>query len=167
MSKLLRYYSPGNVYFVTAVTHRRAPVLVENIDLFQRALERTGQVCLISIVAHVVLPDHFHMIANPKDDDLSSILQRIKMSFATNYRKRHGMYRGRVWQNRFWDHIIRDQTDLNKHLDYIHLNPVKHGYVRCPADWEYSSVHDYIERGVYAKDWGLRETIVVDGQFGE
>ena len=167
MSKLLRYYSPGNAYFVTAVTYRREAILLEHVDLFWRALQSVRRNANFEPIAWVVLPDHFHMVINPGGENLSSLMQRIKMSFATNYRKRRGIYRGRVWQNRFWDHVIRDDDDMNRHIDYIHYNPVKHGFVVSPFDWEQSSIRDYHKRGLYELDWGQAESLVFEGGFGE
>jgi putative transposase len=59
-----------------------------------------------------------------------------------------------VWQRRFWEHVIRDEADFRKHLDYLHYNPVKHGLVRCPHEWQVSSFHRWVEQGMYAIDWG-------------
>ena len=64
-----------------------------------------------------------------------------------------------MWQRRFWEHVIRDDEDLRKHIDYIHWNPVKHGWVKKVADWPYSSFHDFVARGVYSVEWGH------DGKF--
>jgi putative transposase len=165
MSKLLRYYFPGNVYFVTAVTHERVPILIGNIDLLWRAFDGVKRVSHVHIIAWVVLPDHFHMIIDPHNNILSNLMQRIKMSFASNYRKRHGIYRGRVWQNRFWDHIIRNEDDMKRHIDYIHYNPVKHEYAKSPFGWKHTSIHEFFD--VYGSDWGVRESVMIEGDFGE
>ncbi len=77
------------------------------------------------------------------------------------------MHRGRVWQNRFWDHIIREQNDFNRHIDYIHYNPVKHGYVSNPADLKLSSFSKLKRKGVYPDDWGVVEPKNLDGDYGE
>jgi putative transposase len=63
-----------------------------------------------------------------------------------------------IWQRRFWDHVVRDDLDFERHLDYLHYNPVKHGYVPCPRDWPYSSFQCWVERGVYEPNWGCAET---------
>ena len=60
------------------------------------------------------------------------------------------------WQRRFWDHIIRDQDDLQLHLDYINYNPVKHGLAKSPGDYAYSSFQVYVEKGAYNLEWGAR-----------
>ena len=115
----------------------------------------------------VVLPDHFHMIVDPKDNDLSGIVRRLKLSFANLYHIQQGMKRGTIWQPRFWDHIIRDRVDMNRHIDYIHYNPVKHGFVSDPFKWRYSSLDRYHKNGYYARDWGVNEQLWTDGEFGE
>jgi putative transposase len=112
------------------------------------------------------MPDHFHVIINNREGELSNIMQRIKMSFAALYRQQAGIIRGRIWQNRFWDHIIRNQEDLNRHIDYIHYNPVKHRLTNSPFDWQYSSIHEYAKEKVYQPDWGRVETLGNE-DFGE
>ena len=62
-----------------------------------------------------------------------------------------------VWQRRFWEHLIRDERDLARHYDYIHYNPVKHGLVRCVADWPWSSFHRFVRDGIYDSLWGANE----------
>jgi putative transposase len=72
---------------------------------------------------------------------------------------------GQIWQNRFWDHVIRNQDDMNRHIDYIHFNPVKHGLVSKPFDFRYTSIHQY--RDDYSDDWGIKEEIDTTGEYGE
>jgi len=71
-----------------------------------------------------------------------------------------------VWQRRYWEHAIRDDADLARHVDYIHFNPVKHGHVTRVADWPHSSFHRFVERGLLVADWGgdVRD---IAGSFGE
>lgn len=75
--------------------------------------------------------------------------------------------KGPLWQNRYWDHQVRDQADFNAHLDYIHYNPVKHGYVEKPAQWEYSSFQAFLDQGYYQADWGVTAVGSTAGDFGE
>lgn len=49
---------------------------------------------------------------------------------------------------------IRDDLDFRRHVDYIHNNPVRHGYVSNPSDWSYSTIHKFIKEGRYTEDWG-------------
>lgn len=167
MSKLIRHYSPGQTYFVTSVTHDRQRILVENSDIFWVAVERVKKDMPFELSAWVIMPDHFHIIINPLESELSSIIKRIKLSFAYQFRNSKGMYRGKVWQSRFWDHIIRDENDLKRHLDYIHYNPVRHGMVNSPFAWDQSSIHGFLKRGQYESNWGTHKAPVLTGDFGE
>ena len=72
-----------------------------------------------------------------------------------------------IWQRRYWEHLIRDDLDYERHIDYIHYNPVKHGYVKKAADWKYSSIHRYIANGVINRDWGFAEESAGVSGFGE
>jgi len=167
MSKLLRYYHPGQVYFVTTVTHKRARILSDNAGLLWRAIEKVKDETDFQIMAWVIMPDHFHFIIDPKDQNLSNIMRRIKLSFAHAYRPNASLYRGQIWQRRFWDHIIRNEKDLNNHTDYIHYNPVKHGLTKNPFDWQYSSIQQYLENGYYSLDWGVIDHAEIDADYGE
>jgi putative transposase len=119
------------------------------------------------LVAWVILPDHFHLLLTPDNCTPSEILHRLKLSFGSNYRKRYGLAQGRIWQSRFWDHIIRNEKDLNCHIDYIHYNPVKHGLTKSPFEYRYTSIHEYQKNGYYQKDWGIAEIPHIKGEFGE
>jgi len=167
MSNLRRYHTAGNWYFITNVTYLRRPVLVEHADLLLSAFERCRERVAHDLHAWVILPDHFHAVINSKDGDMSGIMQRIKMGFAAHLRLRTGNRRGRVWQNRFWDHVIRDEEDLNRHIDYIHYNPVKHELASSPFEWKHSSIHQFHLEGIYDQDWGRRDAPQFDGNFGE
>ena len=119
------------------------------------------------IIAFIAMPDHLHMIIDPKENNLSSIMQKIKLSFSKKYRFEKGKTTGNVWQSRFWDHLIRNQEDLNRHIDYIHYNPVKHGFTKSPFDWPESSIHEYYKNGHYDREWGSIGPLKLDGDFGE
>jgi putative transposase len=121
-----------------------------------------------------VLPDHIHAVwALPeRDADFSSRWSLIKSGFsrglvplprsASKVRKRE---KG-IWQRRYWEHAIRDDADLERHIDYIHFNPVKHGHVARVVDWPHSSFHRDVDRGLLAADWGgdMKE---IQGAFRE
>lgn len=82
-----------------------------------------------------------------------------------NYRKHTGIAFD-IWQHRFWDHIIRDETDYQHHLDYIHINPVKHGIVSGPGEYPLSSFAEFVEMGWYESDW-LSFDALIDREYGE
>lgn len=167
MSKLLRYYSPGQIYFVTAVTEGRIPILIEFADELLDAMTEASRRINFKLIAHVIMPDHVHMIIDPGNSNLSGIIRIIKLIFSYNYRKAKGLDRAKVWQSRFWDHIIRNEKDLQNHSDYIHYNPVKHKLVGAPIEWKHSSFHQYLSGGFYDCDWGTNALTLPDGDFGE
>jgi putative transposase len=98
----------------------------------------------------------------PNDDhDFARRWSLIKSGFSRQLPKDEWISRSReakrergVWQRRYWEHLIRDEEDLQRHVDYIHINPVKHGYVKRVADWPYSSFHRYVQTGQLTPDWG-------------
>ena len=117
------------------------------------------------IDAIVILPDHIHSLWTlPKDDaDYSIRWRNIKRAFTQQiapddrpavFASRRHKGEQAIWQRRFWEHRIRDDEDYSHHVDYIHYNPVKHGYVKRPVDWAYSSIHRYIRQGVYYPQHG-------------
>ena len=158
----------GECFFFTLVTCGRVPIFADDLSRRQlsSALRKTRHQWPWETEGIVLLPDHLHMIWRlPSDDtNYSRRISSIKRRFTRAYlasggpegtvptgqsRKRH---RG-VWQKKFWEHTIRDARDLRMHLDYIHLDPVKHGLVQHVADWPWSSFHRYVNLGSYESDW--------------
>jgi putative transposase len=165
MSNLRRYELYGRPVFITCVTYDRKPILGNNAFLLHKAFLKVETEYNIEIIAYVIMSDHFHLLIDLKDKNISFILKSIKQSFSMNYRKLNNISGVRVWQNRFWDHIVRNQNDFNNHMNYIHYNPVKHGVSISPFDFKFSSIHNYKE--YYPKDWGVRKQLIFQGNFGE
>ena len=114
------------------------------------------------IVAMVLLPDHLHAIWQlpPGDVDYATRWALVKAGFSRGIPKGERMSPSRaakrergIWQRRYWEHLIRDERDLQAHVDYIHYNPVKHGYVVRPSAWPHSSIHRHIRMGWLTEDW--------------
>jgi putative transposase len=157
------------MYFFTLVTGDREPILASDVGrcTLRSALVEAKSRWPFDITAIVLLPDHLHAIwALPRGDaEYARRWAWIKRTFTAKWlasggteaevsrAKRKGRRRG-VWQRRYWEHVIRDENDLERHCDYIHYNPVKHGLVRCPSEWPYSSFHRFVRAGDYAPDWG-------------
>jgi putative transposase len=80
---------------------------------------------------------------------------------------RQGKRERGIWQRRYWEHQIQDQDDLLRHVEYIHYNPVRHGWVARAADWPHSTLHGYIERGLATPDWGGDGDTIQSPNFGE
>ncbi len=159
MKSLRRYHMQDRSYFVTAVTQNRNPILLGDPTIFWACW------MIVQPEAWVIMPDHFHVILNIENNDISYIMQNFKLRYALQYRKQGGI--GKCWQNRFWDHMIRDQDDLKHHVDYIHYNPVKHGLVKSPFDYAQSSFMEYYRKGLYESNWGVEESIKFTKGYGE
>ena len=164
MSDYRRYRVPGGTYFFTInLLERRSDLLTRHIDVLREAVRRTRLERPLSIDAWVVLPEHMHCIVTlPEgDSDFSNRIKAIKIRFvrnipATERRSRTRIARGErgIWQRRFWEHAIRNDTDYARHMDYVHYNPVKHGHVVFARDWPYSTFHRLMKADLYPADWG-------------
>jgi len=164
MRTYTRARAPGATYFFTAnlADRRDNDLLTRHIDVLRDAFRVTKQAHPFVIEAMVVLPDHLHCLWRlpSGDTDFPMRWRLIKARFSrmlahgeciSSSRMRKGE-RG-IWQRRYWEHMIRDERDLHRHLDYIHYNPVKHGYVERAIDWPHSSFHRYVARGLYPANW--------------
>ncbi len=160
MTNIRRYPTQNRPVFITAVCYRRATVLKTEsakrllLDLIDEVRgEKPFQ-----LMAYAILDDHLHWlmhIDNESEHSMSDIIQSIKLRFTHRHKKWVGKDDNAfLWQRRFWDHIVRDGQDFNRHLDYIHFKPVKHEYVHRPADYPWSSLGEYIDNGKYASNWG-------------
>jgi putative transposase len=159
-----RIWVPGGTYFFTVnLLERRSDLLVTQIVLLRSIVQRVRVDRPFQIDAWVVLPDHMHCVWTlpPGDADFSGRWRAIKTLFsqsvpATEVRSASRIARNErgVWQRRFWEHTVRDQRDYARHVDYVHFNPVKHGFVQGVAEWPYSSFHRAVRAGAYSADWG-------------
>ena len=153
---------PGGTYFFTAtLADRRARALVEHWDVLREAVQRVRARHPFETIAMVVLPDHLHTIWRlPEGDDRYPMRWRqIKRHFTLaicNDPQHTSAIAGvdRRWARRYWEHTVRDDEDLQRHIDYIHLNPVKHGLVQRVVDWPHSTFHRYVRRDWLPADWG-------------
>jgi putative transposase len=171
-----RNYVGGAGYFFTVnLADRRSHLLVEYIDELRAAFRDVQQRHPFTLDAVVVLPDHLHAIWTLPDGDADfSVRWRlIKSTFSRALPRNEGISRSRIekgergiWQRRFWEHTLRDERDFERHADYIHFNPVKHGHVRCVKDWPHSSFARMVRSGAYPEDWA-GESVGEDNDFGE
>jgi putative transposase len=164
MTNYRRNFVPGGGYFFTVnLADRRLRLLTDHVALLRAAFRETRAGHPFSIEAIVILPDHLHAIWTLPDGDadFSSRWRLVKSTFSRGLAygerissSRVGKGERGIWQRRFWEHTLRDESDFARHVDYIHFNPVKHGHVRRVSDWPYSSFHRMVRLGVYPEDWG-------------
>ncbi|STZ75705.1 REP-associated tyrosine transposase [Bergeriella denitrificans] len=150
-----RFYRNGGLYFFTVNSYQRRPILTraDIRSTLREAVQKVRQNYPFEIQAWVLLPDHLHTIWQmpEADADFSVRWNQIKRHVTFHCGKQYAD--GHIWQNRFWEHHIRDEQDFANHFDYIHWNPMKHGYVRSIADWPYSTFHRHVKAGIYPPDW--------------
>ena len=165
MAQYRRIWHPGGAYFftVTLLQRQSNDLLVRHIEPLREAVRYVRHRHPFKIHGWVVLPDHLHCIIELPADDadyavrwalikqrFSKAVPNTEMRSATRQRREE---RG-IWQRRYWEHLIRDETDYSRHMDYLHFNPVKHGLVSRVRDWPYSTFHRLVEQGVYPANWG-------------
>ena len=153
----------GATYFFTLnLANRNLSTLVDNIDALRESIRRVRTAHPFEIVAMVVLPEHLHTVWTlpPDDADFATRWALIKAGFSRRLPNNERISVSRkskgecgVWQRGYWEHLIRDDDDLARHGDYVHYNPVKHGYVSGAADWPHSSIHRFIRDGIIPADW--------------
>jgi len=164
MPNYRRALVPGASWFFTVnlLRRRNNDLLVRGIDALRACVEQERVRRPFVVNAWVVLPEHMHWIWTLPDGDADfpTRWRRIKTAFSLAHpgvevRSTARVHRGEraIWQRRYWEHCIRDEADYRRHVDYIHYNPVKHGWVRRAADWPHSSFRHFVARGVYAEDW--------------
>ena len=166
----------GATYFFTvnlADRHRR--LLTDNAHVLRTVMRTVQRRHPFHVDAIVILPDHLHAVWTLPSDDADYPVRwaLIKAGFSRRIPRGEQSSASRaakgergIWQRRYWEHMIRDETDFARHVDYVHYNPVKHGYARCAVEWPYSSIHRYIEAGTLPSDWGGCGH-GEDGNFGE
>ncbi|PXX42703.1 REP-associated tyrosine transposase [Undibacterium pigrum] len=155
---------PGATYFFTVnLQNRKSQLLTEHIDILRTAFRTVQQRYPFKIIAMVVMPEHLHAIWELPQGDLDFSLRwsLIKAAFSKALPKQENISISRqqkrergIWQRRFWEHLIRDDDDLEMHISYLHYNPVKHGYVDQASAWPHSSLHKFIAQGILDINWG-------------
>ncbi len=174
--------SPGGTFFFTVVMNRRRRILTGEAarSALRHAIARTRHDHPFKLDAIVILPDHLHALWTlPSDDaDFLTRWRLIKARFTREWLAspeasseglasrptgsaswmpsdfvRAARSERAVWQQRFWEHRIRDEADIERHLDYIHYNPVKHGVAACPHAWAWSSFDRIVAESIYSHDW--------------
>lgn len=163
MPNYRRAQVPGATYFFTVnLRDRTSNLLTREIDLLRETVRATRARHPLHIDAWVVLPDHMHCLwtLTPGDANFALRWKVIKFAFAkrlpiTETRTVNQQRRRErdIWQRRYWEHLIRDERDYQRHFDYIHVNPLKHGYVERLEDWPYSSFHRAMAMGIYPLGW--------------
>jgi putative transposase len=165
----------GSFFFTLALADRSSDLLVRRVDRLRRAYKVVQERLPFETVAICILPDHLHALwlLPDGDADFASRWNLLKSGFSRGLPASQSRSASKIvkrekgiWQRRYWEHAIRNDADLERHVDYIHYNPVKHGLVSRARDWPHSSFHRYVERGILPADWG-GDAMDMPGRFGE
>ena len=167
----------GATYFFTMnLADRRQTLLTDEFNKLRDSFNRVKHNHPFLLDAMVVLPDHLHLMMTlpENDNDFATRLMLVKTGFSrqiTNNEKispsRKSKRERGIWQRRYWEHLIRDENDFATHVDYIHYNPVKHGYVAQATNWQFSTIHKFVKDGVIPANWGCYSHSTSDDSFGE
>jgi putative transposase len=169
------FVAGGSFFFTVNLAERHRQLLTEHIDELRAAFRQTRERHPFTTDAIVVLPDHLHAVWTlPEGDrDFSTRWRLIKSTFSRNLGAGEPISASRaakrergIWQRRYWEHTIRDEDDFGRHIDYVHINPVKHGLVTRVRDWPHSSFHRMVKLGIYPEDWA-GDVAEVGASFGE
>ena len=174
MSNYIRNQLAGATYFFTlTLAQRNTSLLTDNIDLLRLAYQRANALHPFNTIAICILPYHLHAIWQmPADNgDYALRWRMIKSQFSRNFSANEQRSNSKIkhrekgiWQRRYWEHQIRDDVDMQRHVDYIHYNPVKHGLVSKVKDWPHSTFHKHVAQGLVDESWGGCDE---KGVFGE
>ena len=160
-ARIRRVYVEEGTYFITAVTLHRHRIFAQEGEIarLRETLRTVKEAHPFTMLAYVFLHEHFHLLIRlGQTTDISKMMHSIKRNYTLNYKAaRGGNGRVTLWQHGFWDHVIRNEQDFQNHMDYIHYNPVKHGYVARPEDYPHSSYVEYVRRGWYEMGWGHKD----------
>lgn len=163
-----RLYIPNTIVAFTLVTYNRSPIFskTQAVVLFLNLLNKITNQFHYECIGYSILPDHIHLLIklSQENPNFSLAIRELKRLFSVSYKKfnpllpspnssRQKHNETTIWQRQFWDHVIKDEQDLEKHLNYIHFNPVKHGFSDTPTNWPWSSYSNYVENGYYPKGW--------------
>ena len=167
-----RVFIPNSFVHIIIASYERKSIFIKYIDILRKAFKNTMQNHKFEIITICILPDHIHVILNPQDiHNYPKIISSVKHYFShivgqvcptynndlkQGYKNKREMG---IFQRRFYEHTICSQEELNNHIDYIHYNPVKHGYVKNVKDWEFSTFHKFVKNNLYDENWGSGKDI--------
>jgi putative transposase len=151
----------GTYFFTVTLRDRSSEILIERIDLLRASFRVVKESRPFSVNAIAILPDHLHTLWTlpAGDNDYPGRWRAIKSMFTRGCIKKGIIMRRNakgeydLWRRRYWEHTIRNDIDYERHVNYIHYNPVKHGLVKNVSDWPYSSFHHYVRSGILNSNW--------------
>jgi putative transposase len=147
MTRLRRIENRDRFFFVTTNLARDTnPLTSSECDLILTVLAAQKNLGEFFLFGYVVMPMHVHLLIHPHNKDLIQIMRNLKSKSGYGISQSRGSL-GPVWQERYFDTIIRHVRNFWEKLQYIHSNPVEAGLVKRPEDWKWSSYRHYLKNG--------------------
>jgi putative transposase len=147
MTRLRRIETRDRIFFVTTNLGRNIAVFSPaECDLVLQAIADQRQRRNFLLFGFVVMPTHVHLLFPPHNKDLVGAMRDLKSRTGYDLARMRDV-RGPIWQERYFDTIIRRVRNFRQKLEYIHRNPVEAGLVKNPEDWSWSSYRHYVKRG--------------------
>jgi putative transposase len=146
VTRLRRIEDRDRIFFVTTNLARKvAPLIPEERELILIAIERQRLRADFLLFGYVVMPTHVHLLFSPQNRNLIQIMRDLKSKTGYAVAQRRNVP-GPVWQERYFDTIIRQVRNFWQKLEYIHRNPVEAGLVSEPEEWRWSSYRQYMKK---------------------
>ncbi|HWO73538.1 MAG TPA: transposase [Dehalococcoidia bacterium] len=142
MSRPVRFLLDGYCYHVVSVTRQRRPLFRDGnrAEILQETIRNMSRSGRAYILAYAILPDHFHLLVAPRSGSISDVMKSIKGYTVKRINEMEGR-RGAIWQEGFYDRVIRDEEQLRLTLEYIHRNPVEAGLADRQDAYRFSSAY--------------------------
>lgn len=157
MAKHLEFKHGGQKQFVTLAAHDRSPILIDLVPLILQSWNEVCEKTGMELTAWVVLPDHLHVIIDVNFNSVNLLAHSFKLASGNLFHARQVSGRKTLWETHAWNQELTSMDDMERHIDFVHYNPVKHGLVKAPWDYAHSSFREFVEHGYYFKDWTLDE----------
>lgn len=157
MAKHLEFKHGAQKQFVTLAAHNRSPILIDLAPLILQSWNEVAEKTGMELTAWVVLPDHLHVIIDVNFNSVNSLTHSFKLASGNLFHTRQVSGRTTLWEAHAWSQELISKEDMERHINFVHYNPVKHGIVKMPWDYLHSSFREFVKHGYYFKDWTLDE----------
>ncbi len=155
MAKHIEFRHGGRLHFFTLATSKRTPILLDNIDAVLAAWKEVEAETGMELICWVILQDHFHAVIDTNFNTMRKLSHAFKLASAKLFHVERVAKRKTLWESSGWDQTLTSAEDLERHIDFVHYNPVKHGVAASPWEYSHSSFREFVKHGYYFKDWTI------------
>lgn len=155
MAKHIEFRHGGRLHFFTLATYKRLPILVDNKDAALEGWRAVSDETGMELICWAILPNHLHVIIDTNFNSMSKLSHAFKLASAKLFHVERVSHRKTLWESSGWDQPLTSKEDLERHIDFVHYNPVKHGLASSPWEYQHSSFREFVKHGYYFKDWTI------------